>query len=218
MKVLDLFAGLCGWSNPFATRGHDTFTIELETRFPSIDWYADIQTVSGSEILRRSEWDRVDILLASPPCTAFTTMTMGRNWTYDGEPRTPTAEMGKRLFMDTYRLIRELRPRYIVIENPRARLRTLPFAPDLIANLTRSTVWYCRYGEQRAKPTDIWHNIPTWIPREGCRNGFPDHLAAPRGSTSGTQGMPSDIAARIPVALATEISEAVERAMASQWG
>ena len=35
----------------------------------------------------------------------------------------------------------------------------------------RRTVWYCQYGETRAKPTDIWTNDWMWIPRNPCHNG-----------------------------------------------
>ena len=62
----------------------------------------------------------------------------------------------------------------------------------------RNTVWYCQYGDDRAKPTDIWTNNQGWIPRPICHNKRKDkecniihhchHEAAPRGSKTGTQG------------------------------
>jgi hypothetical protein len=39
------------------------------------------------------------------------------------------------------------------------------------------------------KPTDIWTNSTKWIPRAMCKNGAPCHVAAPRGSRTGTQGL-----------------------------
>ena len=39
------------------------------------------------------------------------------------------------------------------------------------------------------KPTDIWTNNPMWFPRSACKNGMPCHVAAPRGSRTGTQGL-----------------------------
>lgn len=210
LRVLDLFAGLRGWSEPFAERGHSVFTVEYDRSFPDIDLYRNILNLTADEIVSAAGHE-FDIVLASPPCTAFTTMTMGRNWTMDGEPRTPIAETGRALFLKTYDLIRSLSPTWWVIENPRARLRTLPFAPDIMLDAERQTVWYCRYGEQRAKPTDLWGGFPaSWVPRPGCANGNPDHLAAPRGSTTGTQGTRSDIAAKIPRPLALEIARAAE--------
>jgi len=55
--------------------------------------------------------------------------------------------------------------------------------------LTRHTVTYCQYGDTRMKPTDIWTNHPTWVPKPMCKNGAPCHIAAPRGSKTGTQGL-----------------------------
>jgi hypothetical protein len=72
------------------------------------------------------------------------------------------------------------------IENPRGMLRKMPF----MQQFKRHTIWYCQYGDDRAKPTDIWTNSLTWIPRPICHNGNKDchHQAAPRGSKTGTQG------------------------------
>ena len=57
-----------------------------------------------------------------------------------------------------------------------------------VTDYRRITVSYCQYGDTRMKPTDIWINIPNW---EGkmCRNGASCHVAAPRGSKTGTQGL-----------------------------
>ena len=56
--------------------------------------------------------------------------------------------------------------------------------------LPRVTVWYCRYGDNAAKPTDIWsNNINSlfnpngWQPRQECFNGNKNchHDKQPRG-------------------------------------
>ena len=81
------------------------------------------------------------------------------------------------------------------IENPRGMLRHMPFMKEF----KRYTVWYCKYGDDRAKPTDIWTNSTTWTPRPECRNYKYDkegniidkhchHQAARRGAKTGTQG------------------------------
>ena len=38
-------------------------------------------------------------------------------------------------------------------------------------DLPRKTVTYCKYGDMRMKPTDIWTNDITWIPRKECKKG-----------------------------------------------
>ena len=82
---------------------------------------------------------------------------------------------------------RYYKPKYYYIENPRGVLRKLDVVKDL---QIRNTVWYCQYGDSRAKPTDIWTNDESWIPRPVCKNGNRNchHEPAPRGSKTGTQG------------------------------
>ena len=56
-------------------------------------------------------------------------------------------------------------------------------------SIHRHTVTYCQYGDTRMKPTDIWTNAEWWEPKPPCKNGMPCHVAAPRGSVTGTQGI-----------------------------
>jgi hypothetical protein len=180
MRVLDLFAGTKGWSSAFEERGHDVVSVELEPDFPGITITGDVRDLRVSDL----PW-RPDIILASPPCTSFSMMTVGRNWTHDGQPRTPKAELGRDLVLATVRLIAELAPAYYLVENPRARLRSLGF----LDRYERRTIWQCRYGRPYAKPTDLWGGFPPSLTlRPSCQNGNKDHVAAPRGSTTGVQG------------------------------
>jgi len=183
MKVLDLFAGLCGWSAPFAARGHDVFSIDLDPRF-DVSLHADIESLTPADL----PW-RPDIILASPPCEAFSVLRIGRNW-YNRTsgvpnlPKTPTAEMGLRLVSATVRLIDDFAPAFWVMENPRAMLRKLP----VVATFERRTVTYCRYGHPTMKPTDLWGGFPPSLElREMCRPMADCHIAAPRGSRTGIQ-------------------------------
>jgi hypothetical protein len=50
-------------------------------------------------------------------------------------------------------------------------------------------VWYCQYGDKRAKPTNIWTNLD--IEFKTCFNGnkYCHHEQSPRGSKTGTQGL-----------------------------
>ena len=60
---------------------------------------------------------------------------------------------------------------------------------DFMQELPRYTVTYCQYGDTRMKPTDLWTNHPEPNFRPMCKNGEPCHVAAPRGSKTGTQGL-----------------------------
>lgn len=56
------------------------------------------------------------------------------------------------------------------------------------------------------KPTDIWTNDSLWNPKPICKNGDTCHVAAPRGSATGTQGLKNDYErSRIPEQLCEEI-------------
>jgi len=178
VKVLDLFAGLCGWSAPFAARGHDVFSIDLNPIF-DVSLHADIESLAPADL----PW-RPDIILASPPCEAFSVMTIGRNWTREHEPKTDKARLGVRLVEATRRLIDDIEPDFYVIENPRAKLRKLP----VLADLDRRTVSYCQYGEPFMKPTDLWGGFPpSFTARPICKPRSACHVSAARGSRTGIQ-------------------------------
>lgn len=64
----------------------------------------------------------------------------------------------------------------------------------------------CQYGDTRMKPTDIWTNHPNPKFKPPCKNGDTCHVAAPRGSRTGTQGINNAIdRARIPDELCRHI-------------
>jgi len=206
MNVLDLYSGLKGWAQPFADRGHKTFTIDINPVFDA-DLHADMRKVEPSDIPFKP-----DIILASPPCQAFTVAQIGRNWHGSHgtplTPKTPLALLGQELVIRTFYLIHELKPKFWVIENPRAALRKMIYMTEL----ERRTVTYCQYGEHRMKPTDLWGGFPPSLElKPPCSNGASCHVRAPRGSTTGTQGMKADLAAKIPYPLALDVCLATER-------
>lgn len=207
MNVLDLFSGLEGWSTPFRERGHSVWRVELNPRFP-----AEHRDVFDFDPLTWGPPGFFDIVLASPVCTGFSVMHIGKNWTRDHQPKTDRARLSLSMVERTRWIIARARPRLgFIVENPRAKLRKLP----VVADLPRRTVTYCQYGERRMKPTDLWGLGPVWeffTPLSPCKNGAPCHVAAPRGSTTGTQGMESAESAKIPYALAFQICHAAEMA------
>lgn len=213
MRVLDLFAGLGGWSTPARERGHEVYAVDLDPRFP-VECHADVLELTPADL----PW-RPDLVLASPPCTAFSVMSMGHHWAPGRVPRTPEAAEAIDLAYATRRLIEALDPAAYVIENPRAMLRTLwP-----LAGLDRVTVTYCRLGDPRRvqKPTDLWGGFPTTLVLPApCSPGASCHVPAPRGSSTGTQGR-GDAATRavIPRVLAELVLDAAEfdHAQGRRW-
>lgn len=191
MKVLDLFAGLEGWSGPFRERGHDVISVDFDPRF-DVSLCMDVRELEPDDL----PWTP-DVVLASPPCEGFSTMTLGRSWTVphpgtryahlraQTEPKSETAALGLELVERTVYLLQILAPRWWIVENPRAKLRKLP----PLAPFERRTVTYCQYGRPYMKPTDLWGGFPASLElRPPCSNGDPCHVAAPRGSRTGVQG------------------------------
>jgi hypothetical protein len=202
MKVLDLFSGLRGWSDPFLEAGHDVFTVDLDPKFGA-DLVADIGLLNPWDL----PW-QPDVVLASPPCEKFSVMTIGKHWYHDGTPKTPDAAQAIRLVERTLYLIDKLAPSFWIVENPRAKLRVLP----PMVKLERRTVTYCQFGEFRMKPTDLWGGFPPSLRLpDPCKNGDPCHVRAVRGSRTGTQGMDRAESAKIPVGLAEAVMHAAER-------
>ncbi len=163
------------------SKGHDIFTIDNDDTF-NPDLCKDMLLVEASELPKN-----IEILWASPPCEGFSVAVIGRNWTHEHQPKTDSAKLGVKLLEKTISLIEETQPKWWFIENPRGKMRRMPQVQGFI----RHTITYCQYGDTRMKPTDIWTNAPWFIPRPACKNGSPCHVAAPRGSQTGTQGMGS---------------------------
>jgi hypothetical protein len=211
LRVLDLFSGLGGWSQAFLDRGHDVLRIDINRRFHDVP-----RTVPASVLdLSGKAWrGTFDIVVASPPCECFSVASIGHHWTGGRRayvPKTAAAQDALALLARTINLIRQLEPRYWWLENPRGLMRKT----TAVAGIPRTTVWYCRYGDTAAKPTDLWGRWPTaWHPRPACRNGHPDHEAAPRGARSGTQGKLGALRSLVPYELSLEVCLAVERSPA----
>lgn len=195
LEVLDLYRGLGGWTKPFEDRGHHVLSLDWEARF-NATYTRDILTVDSLKELEQGR--RFDVVVASPPCETFSVASIGHHWTGGWrtyQPKTDAARLGLRIMQHTFHLLLEYDAPLWVVENPRGVMRKLAPVPPT------TTVWYCRLGETRAKPTDLWM-MPSLPMPAPCHNGNPDHEAAPRGAKTGTQGL-TDAAdrAKIPYAL-----------------
>jgi hypothetical protein len=199
MKVLELFAGSRSIGKVADRLAFDVYSSDIE-QFGGIDYVTDIMEFDVTKIPFKP-----DIIWASCPCTAFSVAAIGKNWTKVGDdyiPKNPRADFGLKLVQKTLEIIEHFNPTYFFIENPRGMLRKMP----IMANLPRQGVTYCQYGDTRMKPTDIWTNSTKWIPRPMCKNGDPCHVAAPRGSKTGTQGLKGSYErSKIPEDLCLEI-------------
>jgi site-specific DNA-cytosine methylase len=162
-RVLDLFAGLGGFSAAFQDAdGWEVTTVEIdESHEPDI--------VDDVMNLRPSDFDTdFDLVLASPPCTYFTTvrnLTKGGDDAWeDGKPAKPESRDHLALVYHTVGLIRGLSPDYWFMENPRGMLRKRYRPPE-------GTIWYCQYESEHAKPTDLWGKHPRSFEYRTCHFG-----------------------------------------------
>ena len=204
MKVLELFAGSCSFSNVAATYGFETYTTDHWQYDTKINQIVDIFNFNINKVPFKP-----DIIWASPPCTTFSIASCGKHWTApdksgNREPKTEAAETGLLMLEQTIWIISNLQPKYYFIENPRGLMRKMP----QVEHLPRYTVSYCQYGDKRMKPTDIWTNLK--FDAKMCKNGMPCHEAAPRGSKTGTQGLKNNYErSKIPYLLCREIIETI---------
>ena len=209
MKVLELFAGSRSIGKAAESLGYEVYSSDLND-FEGIDYPIDILEFDTSKVPFKP-----DIIWASPPCTYFSVASIGKHWHKNHTPKTEQAVFGVKVVSKTIQIIKELNPKYWYIENPRGKLRKL----DFMQSLPRTTVWYCTYGDTRAKPTDIWtnnlrsvFNPDGWQPRNECHNGNKNchHQPAPRGSQTGTQGIKGNYnRSKIPNELCLEILKAI---------
>jgi hypothetical protein len=113
--------------------------------------------------------------------------SIGHNWRIIDDVLCPVSESAHEGFALVLRMREILSwfPRcHFIIENPRGMLRKMAIMSDLC----RSTVTFCKYGETRMKPTDLWMSF-LFTFKPPCKNGDPCHERAPRGARTGTQGL-----------------------------
>ncbi len=149
MKVLDLFSGIGGFSLGLERAGMETVAfceIEefprkvLRKHWPDVPIYEDVRTLKGSDV------GPIDIICGGFPCQDLS--VAGKQSGMDGER--------SGLWSEIVRLIRELRPRYVIVEN----------VADLLSGPSqRRGGWFggvlrdlaeCGYDAE-------WRNIPAWL-------------------------------------------------------
>jgi hypothetical protein len=203
-RVLDLFAGLGGFSQAFAENDRWTVTtVDMEGRF-------DPDIVGDVFDLRPSDFDRqFDVILASPPCTQFSTAGNHNAWDFEThEPQTDAARDAVAVVFHTVGLIRGLSPAYWFLENPQGRLRWFLGRPT-------GEVTYCQYGRSYMKRTDLWGDHPP-ITYHSCQAGRKCHEKnSEYNGTSATRVLGETPAerAKVPADLSAAIRDACERGL-----
>jgi hypothetical protein len=201
MNVLELFAGSRSIGKVGDEMGINVFSVDWE-KYEDIDLCIDVAKLTKEDIPFTP-----DVIWASPDCTTYTIAAISthRNNTEPKSEYAKKCDITNQHFISLIKEWLEINPNMVFfIENPRGMLRKMPWMQEF----KRHTVWYCTYGDERAKPTDIWTNSDTWIPRPVCHNGNKEchHAPAPRGSKTGTQGRKGSYErSKIPEELCREV-------------
>ena len=185
--ILELFAGSRSMGKIADKLNIPVFSSDINN-FENIDYVCDILDFDIKKIPFKPL-----IIWASPPCTAFSVASIPYYWNEDKTPK-KEALIYIEIVKKTLEIIKILKPKYYYIENPMGMLRK----NKIMLGIPRTTVWYCKYGFDVAKPTDIWSNNlynlfnPNgWSPRPKCYNSNINchHEKCPRAEGNlGTQG------------------------------
>ena len=184
-----MFAGTRSIGKAFEKAGHEVFYVEWDKNFKDIDLYADIGKLTENDVVSLCG-GAPDVIWASPDCTTFSIAAISHHRRKNPEtgnldPVSDYAKFCDEVDKNVLRFIRELNPKFYFIENPRGGMRKMTWIKDL----PRYTVTYCQYGDTRMKPTDILTNNPNPKFKPMCKNGYPCHELAQRGSKTGVQGL-----------------------------
>lgn len=223
-RVLDLFAGVGGWSQAF--RGRPNWEVtrvdysETFDRKLSLDPWDEATMVVETDVrqdvtgdVRELSWRELgtdwDLILAGPDCRGFTLMNAGKNWD-DGQPGSEAARDSLVLLFRTFEMIETISPTHYVVENPKG------MAGDYLRSFAKTVhlIHQCQYGKPFMKPTYLAHNLPDFTPRR-CERGAGCHQTANRGDDAGTQAckVPPPDRACIPRALSEAVRNAVEESL-----
>lgn len=123
MKVLELFAGTRSISKAFEKRGHETYSVEWNKDFENITLYEDINNLTVEKIIELCG-GVPDVIWASPDCTTYSIAGISHHRRKNLETGNLNAVSDYAKFCDKTNkhvldLIKEIRPKYYFIENPR---------------------------------------------------------------------------------------------------
>lgn len=203
IKVLDLFAGTQSVRKALDEMG-------IDYQYQGIDIFSPeeqniILDLTQDEIVEKVKeklggWTP-NFIWASPDCRTWSIAAISHHWRIIDGKRVPISEkakLGVKMVENTKKIIEYYKVDF-AIENPRGTLRKHP----VFKNYHLDTAMYCKYGDTRMKPTDIWSSKPLSLLK--CKNGSDCHISAPRGASTGTQGLKLVDRSKVPPLLIKDI-------------
>ncbi len=116
--MLDLFSGLGGASQAMLERGWEVYTVDINKEFEP-DFVCDIREF----LLKWPKKIKVDFVWASPPCDDFSKAE--KPWYEQDRPSLESLS----LIWETIKIIRELTPKFWILENVRGAQKWIGRAP-----------------------------------------------------------------------------------------
>lgn len=144
MKVLDLFCGLGGWSDGFASEGFEVLGVEIEPKIARLYKHpiivADVRTLNG-EVFKG-----FDVIVGSPPCRDFSTQTQANK----GYPARegPKPERGLEIIKQFLKFVEDAKPTFWAMENVYRLEKFFDLKP----------IW--RFYISRRGKRSLWGNVP----------------------------------------------------------
>jgi hypothetical protein len=205
-RVLDLFAGLGGFSAAFEdSDGWDVTTVDVNGEFDP-DIQVDVLELQPPDL------PDPDLVLAGHPCTVFSRAAAWQeHFDEDGNPQTEKSRKHVAMLYHTLGLIHAVAPEYWFLENPMgSKAKRYLGEPE-------ARVTYCQYGTTYQKPTYLWGDHPPMSYR-WCSASDTCHDHGSLEDERDRRPLPRDPAkrAKIPYELSEEILNAVERALENE--
>jgi DNA (cytosine-5)-methyltransferase 1 len=164
MKILDLFSGIGGFSLGLERAGMQTVAFcevdpacrqVLKKHWPDVPIFEDVKTLTAKDI-----HDTVDVICGGFPCQDISVAGRGAG----------LAGARSGLWYEYRRLIQEIRPRYVIIENVAAlRSRGLDAVLRSLAEIGYDAQWHCIPASALGAPHQrdrIW--LVAYAERDGC--------------------------------------------------
>ena len=126
MLIFDLYCGRGGWAKGLIDSGHRIIGFDImdfHREYPGTFVQCDLMEMEKKDFLKYGS--RIDMIVASPPCTEFSKTDMPPSWK-SVKAHPPNIEIAKELFDRVYEIVVELHPTYFLIENVRGARKFMP--------------------------------------------------------------------------------------------
>lgn len=184
MRVLDLCTEFGSETAAFRDKGHEVETLGI---CGDVTYLQDVQTFHPTK--------KYDFISAHPDCKQFSKANWRAGKCKDRKPDLSIVDA-------CFRIVKEAKPRFWMIENPQGCLRHFIGMPDY-------TIRYGDFGHYCQKPTDLWGVLPPFesTVSNQVKKGHHNITAYTNGTRNAAKR------SLVPYALSLALCVAIEKAM-----